>query len=230
MEAYPAVGPERLHASRGSVGDDFRPSFTAPPAERSSSARKEIDMLNRQVPEVTFKTRVRDEALGGDNPFRWQDLSSAEIFRGKRIVVFALPGAFTPTCTTEQCPAYESSYPDLVAAGADEVYCLSVNDAFVMYQWARHLGLTNVKLIPDGSGDFTRRMGMLVKKDHLGFGQRSWRYAMVVDDGVVTAWFEEPGINDAGADDDPYGQSAPGPVVEWLRSHPWSGGRVGAAG
>jgi peroxiredoxin len=176
-------------------------------------------MLNRQVPDTVFKTRIRDESIGGDNPFRWQDLSSGEVFRGRRVVVFALPGAFTPTCTTEQCPAYEASYPELRSAGADEVYCLSVNDAFVMYQWGRHLGLENLKLLPDGSGDFTRRMGMLVKKDHLGFGQRSWRYAMVVDDGRVVAWFEEPGINDEGADEDPYGESAPDKVLAWLEAN-----------
>jgi peroxiredoxin len=177
-------------------------------------------MLDRHVPDVTFKTRVRDESVGGDNPFRWQDLPSREVFEGKRVVLFALPGAFTPTCTTEQCPDYEAAYDDLRAAGADEVYCLAVNDAFVMYQWAKHLGLEKLRLLPDGSGNFTRRMGMLVKKDHLGFGERSWRYAAVVDDGVVRAWFEEPGINDEGADDDPYGESAPDKVLAWLRAHP----------
>ena len=177
-------------------------------------------MLNRRVPDVVFKTRVRDESIGGDNPFRWQDLPSREVFDERRIVLFALPGAFTPTCTTEQCPAYEASYPSLRAAGAEEVYCLSVNDAFVMYQWAKHLGIKNLKLLPDGSADFTRRMGMLVKKDHLGFGLRSWRYATVVDNGVVSAWFEEPGINDEGTDDDPYGESAPDRVLTWLNAHP----------
>jgi peroxiredoxin len=176
-------------------------------------------MLGRHVPEVTFKTRVRDESIGGDNPFRWQDLGSSEVFAGKRVVLFALPGAFTPTCSIEQCPAYEASYQGLRDAGADEVYCLSVNDAFVMYQWGKHLGIRNLKLLPDGSGDFTRRMGMLVKKDHLGFGQRSWRYAAVVDDGLVTAWFEEPGINDEGADEDPYGESAPDKVLAWLEEN-----------
>jgi peroxiredoxin len=175
-------------------------------------------MLNRRVPQVTFKTRVRDDSIGGPNPFRWQDLTSADIFAGKRVVVFALPGAFTPTCTSEQCPAYETSYPALRANGADEIYCLSVNDAFVMHQWGQYLGLRQVKLIPDGSGNFTRRMGMLVKKDHLGFGLRSWRYAMVVDDGVISAWFEEPGINDEGSDDDPYGASAPEQVIGWLKA------------
>ena len=177
-------------------------------------------MLNRRVPEVVFKTRVRDESVGGENPFRWQDLPSSLIFSGKRVVLFSLPGAFTPTCSTEQCPAFERLYPELTSAGADEVYCLSVNDAFVMYQWGKHLGLESVKLLPDGSGDFTRRMGMLVKKDHLGFGLRSWRYAAVIDDGIIRAWFEEPGINDDGTDDDPYGETAPDRVLEWLRSNP----------
>jgi peroxiredoxin len=177
-------------------------------------------MLNRKIPDVTFQTRVRDEAVGGENPFRWQPLKSSDVFAGKRIVLFSLPGAFTPTCTTEQCPAYEAQYEELRQAGADEVYCLSVNDAFVMYQWGKHLGLRNLKLLPDGSGDFTRRMGMLVKKDHLGFGQRSWRYAAVVDDGIVRGWFEEPGINDEGSDDDPYERSDPQHVLAWLKANP----------
>ena len=174
-------------------------------------------MEGRKVPDIVFKTRVRDESIGGDNPYRWQDRRSREIFAGRRVVVFALPGAFTPTCTNEQCPAFELMYDDLRAAGADEVYCLSVNDAFVMHQWGRHLGLKKVRLLPDGSGHFTRRMGMLVNKEHLGFGYRSWRYAMVADDGVVTKWFEEPGINDEGADDDPYGATDPGQILQFLR-------------
>jgi peroxiredoxin len=176
-------------------------------------------MLNRSVPAVTFKTRVRDEAVGGPNPFRWQDVTSDDIFKGKRVVVFALPGAFTPTCTTEQCPAYERHYDDFRAAGADDVYCLSVNDAFVMYQWGRMLGIDKVKLLPDGSGHFTRRMGMLINKDHLGFGDRSWRYAMVVEDGEIVGWFEEPGINDDGSDADPYGESKPEVVLDWLAAN-----------
>jgi thioredoxin-dependent peroxiredoxin len=132
-------------------------------------------MLNRLVPAVTFKTRVRDETVDGSNPYRWQDVSTDDIFAGKRIVVFALPGAFTPTCSNEQCPAFESSYDAIRALGIDEIYCLSVNDAFVMFQWGKVLGLEKVKLLPDGTGQFTRRMGMLINKDHLGFGHRSWR-------------------------------------------------------
>ena len=177
-------------------------------------------MLGRSIPDVTLKTRVRDDSVEGPNPFRWQEVSTGDLFAGKRSVVFSLPGAFTPTCSTEQCPAFEQSSAALRAAGADDVYCVSVNDAFVMYQWGKHLGIRSVKLLPDGSGDFTRRMGMLVKKDHLGFGERSWRYAMVVDDGRIVAWFEEPGINDAGEDDDPYGETSPEPVLDWLKDNP----------
>ena len=177
-------------------------------------------MIGRRIPDVTLKTRVRDESIGGDNPFRWQDVQTGDLFAGQRAVVFSLPGAFTPTCSNEQCPAFECGYDDLRAAGADQVYCLSVNDAFVMYQWGRHLGIEKVRLLPDGSADFTRRMGMLIRKDHLGFGERSWRYAMVVDDGRVTAWFEEPGINDDGLDDDPYGETSPDKVLGWLRANP----------
>jgi peroxiredoxin len=174
-------------------------------------------MQGRRVPDVVFKTRVRDESVGGDNPFRWQDVTTADIFAGKRVVVFSLPGAFTPTCSNEQCPAFERLYDEIRSQGVDEIVCISVNDAFVMHQWGRKLGVKKVRLLPDGSGDFTRRMGMLIDKSHLGFGYRSWRYAMVVDDGAIEAWFEEPGINDEGADEDPYGVSSPEAVLEWLK-------------
>ncbi|VWX56890.1 peroxiredoxin [Sphingorhabdus sp. 109] len=173
-------------------------------------------MIGRNIPEVTLKTRVRDESLGGENPFRWEDVNTKELFAGKRIAVFSLPGAFTPTCSNEQCPAYERLYEEFQARGVDEVYCISVNDAFVMFQWGKSLGLKKIKLLPDGSGDFTRRMGMLIKKNHLGFGDRSWRYSMIADDGVVSAWFEEPGINDDGVDNDPYVESTPEKLLEWL--------------
>ncbi len=182
-------------------------------------------MQGRTIPSVIFKTRVRDASIGGDNPFRWQDVTSEEIFApSKRIVVFSLPGAFTPTCSNEQCPAFERLYDQIKGkGGVDEVYCISVNDAFVMYQWGLKLGLKNVKLLPDGSGNFTRLMGMLINKDALGFGYRSWRYAMVVDGGKIVAWFEEPGINDSGTDADPYGVSSPENILEWVTSHPKSG-------
>lgn len=149
-----------------------------------------------RVPEITIKTRVRDESVEGPNPYRWQDTTSAEIFGGKRVVVFALPGAFTPTCSSTHLPRYEELYEDFKAEGIDEIYCLSVNDAFVMFQWGKHQGIEKVKLLPDGSGAFTRGMGMLVKKDNLGFGERSWRYSMLVEDGEVKKLFAEPGRED----------------------------------
>ena len=173
-------------------------------------------MLNRSIPDVTLKTRVRDETVEGPNPFRWQDLPVRAEFAGRKVAVFSLPGAFTPTCSNEQCPNYERLHDVFKAAGVDDVYCISVNDAFVMYQWSRNLGLEKVRLLPDGNGDFTRRMGMLIDKTHLGFGMRSWRYAMIVDDNVITHWFEEPGINDTGADADPYGETAPEKLIAAL--------------
>ena len=175
-------------------------------------------MLGRRVPSVIFKTRVRDESVGGPNPFRWQDVSSDELFAGKRVAVFSLPGAFTPTCSNKQCPAYDVVYDDIRKLGVDEVYCISVNDAFAMYQWSRQLNVKNVKFIPDGNGQFTRRMGMLVNKEHLGFGYRSWRYSMVVNDGVVEEWFEEPGINDTGSDEDPYVVTDPDTLIRALKA------------
>ena len=175
-------------------------------------------MIGRKIPDVTLKTRVRDETIEGPNPFRWQDMVMREELAGKKAIIFSLPGAFTPTCSNEQCPNFERLYDEFKALGVDEVYCISVNDAFVMYQWGKNLGLKNLKLLPDGSGNFTRRMGMLIDKDHLGFGMRSWRYAMVVDDNTITEWFEEPGINDEGLDSDPYGATAPEALLETLKA------------
>jgi peroxiredoxin len=174
-------------------------------------------MEGRRLPLVVFKTRVRDETVAGPNPFRWQDKTTDDFFAHKRVVAFSLPGAFTPTCSSKQCPSYDLAYRNMCDLGIDAVYCISVNDAFVMYQWGKSLGLENITLIPDGSGTFTRRMGMLINKAHLGFGYRSWRYAMVVNDGVIEKWFEEPGINDDGMDDDPYGATDPQPVMDYLR-------------
>ena len=175
-------------------------------------------MIGRKVPDVTFKTRVRDESVGGPNPFRWQDMTSQDYFAGKRVLVFSLPGAFTPTCSTFQLPGFEKGYQDFKNQGIQEIYCLSVNDSFVMNAWAKQQELQNVKVIPDGSGQFTRLMGMLVDKDNLGFGARSWRYAMIVNDGVIEAWFEEPGRED-NCGSDPYGETSPETVLNWLRQH-----------
>ncbi|MGR3590910.1 MAG: peroxiredoxin [Limimaricola soesokkakensis] len=168
-----------------------------------------------RIPDVTFRTRVRDESLGGPNPFRWEERDTASYFAGKRVVLFSLPGAFTPTCSTYQLPGFEKNIEAFRAHGIDAIYCMSVNDAFVMNQWARAQNLENVEVIPDGSGEFTRRAGMLVRKDNLGFGLRSWRYATVINDGRVEAWFEEPGLCD-NHPEDPYGVSSPENVLAWL--------------
>lgn len=149
-----------------------------------------------RVPDVTFKTRVRDESVEGPNPFRWQDVTTAELFGGKRVVVFSLPGAFTPTCSSTHLPRYEELYDEILAQGVDSVICISVNDAFVMFQWGKQQGAEKVFLLPDGNGEFTRKMGMLVEKTNLGFGMRSWRYSMVVSDGAIEKMFVEPEYGD----------------------------------
>jgi peroxiredoxin len=152
--------------------------------------------MRDRVPNVVFKTRVRDESVEGPNPYRWQDRTTEEIFGGKRVVLFALPGAFTPTCSSTHLPRYEELYDDIKAQGVDEIICLSVNDAFVMFQWGKQQGAKKVFLLPDGNGEFTRKMGMLVDKSNLGFGLRSWRYSMVVDDGKIEKMFIESDFGD----------------------------------
>ena len=149
--------------------------------------------VNDKVPQVVFKTRVRDESVGGDNPFAWKDATTEEIFDGRRVAIFSLPGAFTPTCSSTHLPGFESKYDELRAKGVDEVYCISVNDAFSMFQWAKQLQVQKVQMLPDGNGEFSRKMGMLVKKENLGFGERSWRYSMLVDNGVIILLNAEAG-------------------------------------
>jgi peroxiredoxin len=174
-------------------------------------------MIGKKVPNVTFRTRVRDESIEGPNPFRWEDKTSDDYFAGKRVVLFSLPGAFTPTCSTYQLPDFEKLYDEFKAEGIDEIYCVSVNDAFVMNAWAKAQGVDKVKVIPDGSGEFTRKMGMLVAKDNLGFGMRSWRYGAVVNNGVIEMWFEEEGFSD-NCESDPYGVSSPQNILENLKA------------
>lgn len=174
--------------------------------------------MHTLVPEVTFKTRVRDESIGGENPFCWQDVSTADIFKGKRVVLFALPGAFTPTCSSTHLPGYEKEYDTLKKLGVDEVYCLSVNDAFSMFQWAKQLGVKNVKMLPDGNAHFTKGMDMLVKKENLGFGDRSWRYSALVNDGKVEKAFVEPGKSD-NCPDDPFTCSDVNTMLDYLQYH-----------
>jgi len=169
------------------------------------------------VPAVTFKTRVRNDELEGPNPFEWKDLTSDEIFKGKKVVVFSLPGAFTPTCSTSHLPRYEELYEDFKAQGIDAIVCVSVNDAFVMYQWGLSQNAKNVFLLPDGNGEFSRKMGMLVDKSNLGFGMRSWRYSMLVDDGEIAKVFSEQGYSD-NCPTDPFEVSDADTMLDYLKS------------
>ena len=162
-----------------------------------------------RVPNTTWKIRK-----GPD----WFDESAQDYFAGKRSLVVSLPGAFTPTCSSKQLPGFEENYDKIRSLGIDEIYCCSVNDSYVMNAWAKKMNISNVKVIPDGSGLFTKYMGMLISKDHDGFGQRSWRYMAVINDGVIEKWWQEPGINNEGLDDDPYVESTPKNVVDYLRS------------
>ncbi|MFL2663001.1 MAG: peroxiredoxin [Alphaproteobacteria bacterium] len=170
----------------------------------------------RSIPDVTFQTRVRDDSLGGDNPFKWEAKTSSDYFANKRVILFSLPGAFTPTCSTFQLPDFNKLYDDFKEFGIDEIYCISVNDSFVMNAWAKHHDIGKVKVIPDGSGEFTRKMGMLVKKDNLGFGLRSWRYAVIIENNEIMQSFIEAGFKDD-AEDDPYVVSSPQNILKYLK-------------
>ena len=137
----------------------------------------------QSVTQVVFHTRVGDQ---------WVDVSTDELFKGKTVVVFALPGAFTPTCSSTHLPRYNELAPVFSKEGVDSIICLSVNDAFVMNAWAEDQKAENITFVPDGNGDFSEGMGMLVDKLNLGFGKRSWRYSMLVKDGVIEKMFIEP--------------------------------------
>jgi glutathione-dependent peroxiredoxin len=137
----------------------------------------------QRVPQVEFRTRHNGE---------WRTVTTDEIFKGKTVVVFSLPGAFTPTCSSTHLPRYNELAPAFRANGVDEIVCVSVNDGFVMSEWAKDQEADRVRLLPDGNGEFTEKMGMLVDKADLGFGKRSWRYSMLVKDGVVEKMFIEP--------------------------------------
>lgn len=156
----------------------------------------------QRVPEVTFRTRTDGQ---------WKDVKSSELFKGKKVVVFALPGAFTPTCSSSHVPRYNELLPAFRTKGVDAVACVSVNDGFVMSEWAADQDAKDITFLPDGNGEFTDKMGMLVDKSNLGFGKRSWRYSMLVDDGVITKMFIEPQV-----DGDPFEVSDADTMLKYL--------------
>ncbi len=149
------------------------------------SSSRFVNREGQAVPQVVFHTRQNNE---------WVDVSTDDIFKGKTVVLFALPGAFTPTCSSTHLPGYNELAPVFKANGVDEIVCLSVNDTFVMNEWAKDQEADQVRLLPDGNGDFSEGMGLLVDKVDLGFGKRSWRYSMLVKDGVIEKMFIEPDV------------------------------------
>jgi len=159
-----------------------------------------------RVPEVILPQRVGGEFVA---------LDTVEQFAGKRVIVFGLPGAFTPTCSTQQLPGFDENFEKFQEKGIDEIYCVSVNDTFVMNSWFESLGIKNVYPLPDGNGEFTHLIGAECSKSNLGFGYRSWRYAVVVNDGVIEKAFIEDGYQD-NAESDPYEISTPENLLENL--------------
>ena len=167
----------------------------------------------------TFKFREGDTDEKGGCTFiggSWKDVTTDDLFKDRKVILFSLPGAFTPTCSNQQLPGYELKADVFKEHGIDQIYCMSVNDSFVMNAWAQDQKLENVKVIPDGNGQFTQEMGMLCQKRDKCFGQRSWRYAMIVDNYVVKKMFVEPGKTDD-TPEDPYGMSSPENVLKYLQ-------------
>lgn len=156
-----------------------------------------------QIPfDITFPARINDE---------WVQLTTGDIFKDKKVIVFSLPGAFTPTCSSSHLPRYEELYDTFKNEGIDEIYCVSVNDTFVMNEWAKAEDVQKVKVLPDGNAEFTEFMGMLVDKKNLGFGRRSWRYSMLVDNGLVVKKFIEPDV-----EGDPFEVSDADTMLEYI--------------
>lgn len=160
------------------------------------------NMEGQRVPEVTFRTREGAQ---------WKDVTTKDIFAGKKVIVFSLPGAFTPTCSSSHVPRYNELAPAFKSRGIDSIVCISVNDGFVMEEWGRAQRADNITFVPDGNAEFTQGMGMLVDKRNLGFGQRSWRYSMLVDDGVVKKMFIEPEV-----EGDPFDVSDADTMLKYL--------------
>jgi len=165
-------------------------------------------MEGKQIPDTVFCTRIPD-------PWRWFPMHSGSIFKNHRVLVFSLPGAFTPTCTSYQLPEFDLHYDEIRQLNIDDVYCVSINDWFTMKAWFKELNIKKVSFLPDGNGDFTRHMGMLISKHNCGMGMRSWRYAMVVDNGIVEKMFVEEGMEDNSVED-PYNITNPKEIIEYL--------------
>jgi thioredoxin-dependent peroxiredoxin len=175
--------------------------------------------FNDYLPDVVFHMRERDPTLVYDknpNPFVWKRRTTNDLFAGKKVIIFGLPGAFTPTCSNSQLPGFEKLYDEFKEEGIDEIWCTSVNDAFVMWQWKCHQNIKNVNMLPDGNGDFAEALGMLVDKSNRGYGKRSWRYAMLANDLKIERLWEEDGYPRDLHPVDPYDKSAPENILAEL--------------
>ena len=172
----------------------------------------EAPELTKVVPDFTLVKQVKTTS----GVAKFVDITKEQVFDGKKIVLFGLPGAFTPTCSGQQLPGFEALYHEFREAGIDDIYCLSVNDTFVMNEWAIDQGLVNVKLLPDGSAQLAIKLGMDVRKDNLQFGIRCWRVAAVYDNGNLVKGFVEEGFGD-NVEGDPYEVSKPDNVLEWVK-------------
>ena len=170
-----------------------------------------------RVPHSMFHMRVGEDGPehGVTSVYVWKAKSTADLFASKNVIVVSLPGAFTPTCSGYQVPAFETLYRKFQDKGIDEIYVMSVNDAYVMNAWKKHLECSALRFIPDGNGDFTRKMGYLIEKRDVGFGSRSWRYVMHVENMNILKIWEEPGFDD-NVKDDPYEVTNPMEIIKEL--------------
>lgn len=166
------------------------------------------NLVGKSLP--TIKTLI-------PNPTDFYAVSTTKFFKNKRVLVFAIPGAFTPTCSNKQLPDYIKAYSAIISHNIDAIYCISVNDAYVLKAWFDDNNVENIQFIADPLGDFTGGLGMLVEKNNVGLGLRSWRYAMVVNNNVIEAWFEESGIYN-NYDKDPYSATTPKAILEYLNN------------
>ena len=182
--------------------------FTGQPAHgKTVLANKLKEHLEFLKNKYDYNNRYKIYRIDGDD--------MRELFSNKKIIIFSLPGAFTPTCSTYQLPGFENNFDKFREKGIDDIYVVSVNDAFVMNAWASDLGIKNIKIIPDGNCEFTTAMGMNVTKSNLGFGIRSWRYAAIIDNCKIEKIFEEPGKSDDFSED-PYGETSPENIMSHL--------------
>jgi peroxiredoxin len=164
-------------------------------------------MVNRLTDQV-FYIRENDD---------WVLKRTQDIFNDKEVVVFGLPGAFTPTCSAFQLPKFEELYDTFKDLGIDEVYCTSVNDSFVMNAWFEQQGITKVKALPDGNGDFAKSVNMINDFTNRGFGMRSWRYCMYVKNAEIKVRYTEWGEPEACPIQDPFEVSSAEQMIEALK-------------